>query len=271
MILFLLAGCVKQVDWPITNESGNLIVVDAILTNETKVQDVTITHPVANLNEAPVAVSGANVIVSNEDSTWNLAEDSINPGIYSTPSTFSAIPGKNYSLLIYSQGKVYSAKAAMAPGAVFPELHYSKNSDNDLYHIDFVASAFTSGEPAMWEILIDWSKVPGYDALDPSLTRARLLFYSLKTLDVSEVFAPAVEKVSFPTSAEAGKQAVIEERRYSLTPEHAEFIRTMLLETNWQGGLFGSASANVATNLSSGATGFFGVCAVNAISITVNP
>ncbi len=270
-LIFLAAACVKQVDWPLTNETGNLIVVDGILTNEEKTQSITISHPIANVNETPVPVTGANVNVSNEDSAWHLTESPIKPGTYETPSTFLAIPGKNYSLLIYNQGKVYSAKAAMAPGSVFPVLRYSREEDGDLYHIDYVASAFTAGEPAMWEILIDWSKVPGYDTLAPSLTKARVIFYTLKTLDVSEIFAPAVEEVLFPTSSVAGKQALIEERRYSLTPEHAEFIRTLLLETEWQGGLFCSASANVATNLSSGATGFFGVCAVNSVSITVVP
>jgi hypothetical protein len=271
LLILLSTACVKQVDWPIHNQTGDLIVVDGILTNEEKTQTITLSRPVTNLGETPLMISNANIVVSNEDSTWNLAEDTLNPGKYNTPSTFTAIPGKNYSLLIYNQGKVYSAKAAMAPGSVFPILHYSKDESDDLYHIDFVASAFTAGEPAMWEILIDWSKVPGYDTLDPSRNHARLLFYTLKTLDVSEVFAPVVENVTFPTTAIEGQQAVIEQRRYSLTPEHAEFIRTMLLETEWQGSLFGSASANIATNLSSGATGFFGVCAVNTVSITVIP
>jgi hypothetical protein len=91
------------------------------------------------------------------------------------------------------------------------------------------------------------------------------LFYTLKTLDVSEVFAPAVEEISFPAGT------IIEERRYSLTAAHAEYLRTLLSETTWQGGLFTTPSANVATNLSAGATGFFGVCAVTSLSVTVTP
>ncbi|HTX88399.1 MAG TPA: DUF4249 family protein [Bacteroidales bacterium] len=264
-MILLASGCVKQVDWPVKKFSGNLLVVDGILTNEVKQQSVILTLPVSQLNENPGAATGATVVVSNEDSTYQLTEQPANSGIYVTSKTFTAYPDKNYNLLIYYQGQTFTAKARMEPGAYFQQLSYKKNEGNDLYHVDYVASAFTTGEPAMWELLLDWSSVPGYDTLDPSQTRARMLFYTLRTLDVSEIFAPAVEQVSFPAGT------IIEERRYSLTAAHAEYIRTLLLETTWQGGLFSSSSSNVATNLSAGATGFFGVCAVTSLSITVTP
>ena len=145
----------------------------------------------------------------------------------------------------------------------FPELQYKESEDNELFHIDYVASSFEAEDPAMWEILIDWSTVPGYENSGPEETKKRLLFYTLPTLDVSQVFAPVVEQVFFP----AGTR--IDERRYSLNPAHADFIRSLLLETSWQGGVFPSDPANVSTNLSKGALGFFGVCAVNSLSLTV--
>ena len=153
----------------------------------------------------------------------------------------------------------------MLPGSFFPELRYSKNEKNDLYHVDWVANAFSSQDAAMWELLIDWSVVPGYEHLDSISNHARMLFYTLPTLDVSEVFAPQMEAIWFPAGT------VITERRYSITPEHAEFIRELLLETNWTGGLFNVAAANVTTNLSNGAIGFFGTCAVTELSVIVTP
>jgi len=92
-----------------------------------------------------------------------------------------------------------------------------------------------------------------------------LLFYTLPTLDVSEIFAPQMEAVNFPSGTR------ITERRYSLAPEHAAFIRELLLETNWAGGIFNEAAANVTTNFSAGAYGFFGICSVTALSIIVEP
>ena len=134
-----------------------------------------------------------------------------------------------------------------------------------MFYIDWVANAFSSQEPAIWELLLDWSKVPGYENAGSAGCQARMLFYTLPTLDVSEIFAPEMEKISFPAGT------IINERRYSITPEHAEFLREMLLETNWTGGLFSLANANVMTNLSAGAIGYFGACSVTSLSITVIP
>jgi len=264
-IIFIASGCIKEVDWPVKQPGESIIIVDAILTDELKTQSISISYPVAQLNQNALPVSGATVIVSNEDSTWQFAENPEAPGNYISSRGFFAVTGKNYTLLISYLDKIYSAKASIEEGSTFKELQYVKNTDNDLYHIDWVASAFSAENAAIWEILLDWSKVPGYEQTDSNSTRARLLFYTLPTLDVSEIFAPEMAQVSFP----AGTR--ITEKRYSLTPEHAEFARELLLETNWAGGFFNVASANVITNFSSGAKGYFGVCAVTTLSINVTP
>jgi hypothetical protein len=56
-----------------------------------------------------------------------------------------------------------------------------------------------------------------------------------------------------------------------LNPDHAEFIRSLLSETSWQGGVFSSVPSNVKTNLSDGAVGYFGVCDVETKFLTVIP
>jgi hypothetical protein len=264
LIIVPLTGCVKAVDWPVAVPQTGFITVDAILTDEPNTQSVRIFYPVSQLNEVPLPVTGATVLISNEDSTWALSVNPEKPGVYQAGPGFVATSDKNYTLFISHDSKVYSAKASMVPGSVFKELQYKKNSEN-LYYIDWVASAYSAEKAAMWEILLDWSAVPGYEQADTSLTKVRMLFYTLPTLDVSEIFAPVMENITFPTGT------TITEKRYSLTSEHAEFARELLLETNWAGGFFNLASANVMTNLSSGAKGYFGICSVTSLSITVIP
>lgn len=263
VLCMLMASCVKQASWDVSGGAGNLVAVDGILTNQRSTQTIVINHPVNKLNDTAVPVKGATVIIHTADSTWNLTETPAGSGKYNTPSTFMALLNKTYTLNIYDGSSVYSAKASMVAGATFTQLTYVQNDKDTLYHIDYVASAFSSNQPAMWEVLLDWSKVPSYLNADTSKCKARLLFYTLPTLDVSEIFAPVVEQVSFPRGTR------ITERRYSLSAQHAEFVREMLLETSWQGGLFPTAAANVSTNLSAGAVGFFGVCAVNELSLQV--
>ncbi len=263
LLLLLLASCAKEADWSPVNDGEERIVVEGILTSEARVQEIYIHYNKTGINDEPLPVSGAEVIVNNEEETFRLSEDPGEPGKYLTDTVVAAQLDRNYSLLILYGQKVYSAQAYMVAGQQFPELSYAKNDDDEFYHIDYVASAFEASDPAMWEVLIDWSTVPGYE--NSSDTRRRLLFNTLPTLDVSQVFAPLVEEVCFP----AGTR--IDQRRYSLSPEHAAFIRSLLLETSWQGGVFPSDPANVNTNLSEGALGFFGICAVNSLSLTVTP
>jgi hypothetical protein len=265
ILLWILTGCVKEVEWPVEQTGSGILIVDAILSDAPTNQKVTISYPVKELNQKPQPATGATVLVSNEDSTWNFAESRNGTGLYEGPAGFVARSDKNYTLFISLSGKVYSAKAKMVDGTVFKELQYVKNNGDDLFHIDWVASAFDAEKAAMWEVFLDWSHVEGYTQADSASTHARMLFYTLPTLDVSEIFAPEMELISFPAGT------TITENRYSLTPEHAEFARELLLETNWAGGFFNVASSDVSTNLSAGAKGFFGVCGVTTLSITVVP
>ena len=263
IIIIALSSCVKEAEWDNPENGEKYIVVDGILTNEYKVQKLSIHYSKSGLNDIAIPVSGAEVIINTAFETYQLYEDPEQAGQYITDTIVVAQFSKYYSLLIYYQDKFYNAQAYMLPGKTFPELIYEKNEDNDLYFIDYVASSFEAEDAAIWEILIDWSFLPGYENIDPEACKKKLLFYTLPTLDVSQVFAPLVEQVYFPAGT------IITERRYSLTNEHAAYIRTLLLETNWQGGVFPSDPANVITNLSDGAIGFFGICAVNSISLTV--
>jgi len=262
-LLLFLAGCVKEADWTPPDSSPDLLVVEGMITDQQGVHYLTLAKSIATLNEKPLPVSGATVLLSSEDSAWTLSEVSEDAGRYATPEWFAGNAGKTYTLQIFYQGQVFSARDILVPGSYFSELRYAPNEDDELYHIDYVSSAFNNEKPAMWEIELDWSAVNGYEQTEPDLCRARLIFYSLPTLDVSEIFAPLAEQISFPSGT------VITERRYSLSEKHAEYIRQMLLETNWQGGLFPTANANVSSNLSAGATGFFAASAVTTLSLTV--
>jgi hypothetical protein len=265
LMVALLASCVKETDWPLDPAPAPVVVVDGIITDVQGVQSIQLNYSVNDLNEDPAPVSEANVIISNEDSSWQLTEKPAYSGRYVTTPTFVAVPGKSYSLLINHNSKIYSAKSEMEPGRFFDPLQFKQNEDDSLYHIDWVASAFSGDDPAMWEIILDWSQVPGYTGLDSTMYKARVLFYTLPTLDVSQIFAPPVEKITFPAGT------IITENRYSLTTDHAKFIREMLMETSWQGGLFSSVPANVTTNLSSGAVGWFGACGKTSLSLVVTP
>jgi hypothetical protein len=259
LLILLLSSCEEQTDWDLKTINNDFIVVDGIITNEMKVHSIILSKPVTGLNDPPEPVSAATVLVSSNQLTYTFHEDPLHPGRYLSDNAFLGIKNRTYSLLITSGNKVYSSKAVLAPPITkveFVFLRYQKNGNDNKYRITWVANQYNPLKPAMFEILLDWSTAPGYENESPESCKAKLYYYALPTLDVSEIFAPTLEKVTFPYGT------VITERRYSLTDEHAAFIRAVLLETNWQGGYFNTASANIPTNLSEGAMGFFGACGV---------
>lgn len=261
--LLVFISCEKQTEWPIQADETSRIVVEGMLTNEVRTHSIRLFRTVSELNMAPQAVSGAGVIISDADSSWFLPEQAGNPGCYVTKNNFSAKPGVFYTLLVTYEGIVYSAKTQSVPVTPFEMLRFSRNPGESLYHITWVANPYNAIQPAMYEILLDWSQLPEYSTQDSASCTARLYFYSLPTLDVSEVFAPEIERIRFPAGTK------ITERKYSLTREHVEFVRAMISETTWKGGFFDSAPANVPTNISNGALGFFAACNVIKNSIVV--
>jgi hypothetical protein len=264
LLLFLLASCEEQTDWDLHSVNYDFIVVDAIITNELKVQTITITRPVIRINEKPQPVSGATILVSTDLLSHTFTEDPLHAGIYKSDEPFIGLRNKTYSLLITLDNKVFSSKAILAPPVEnfnFPG--YQKSENDTKYHFTKVPVPYFPTLPAMYELQLDWSKAPGYETENPDSCKAKLYYYTLPTIDVSEVFAPGIENVEFPAGT------VITDRRYSLTDEHAAFLRALLLETTWQGGYFNTASANIPTNLSEGAVGFFGACGVADMKETV--
>jgi hypothetical protein len=85
----------------------------------------------------------------------------------------------------------------------------------------------------------------------------RLDYYTFPGVDPDDILPKPVDAT---LSYDEGTQ--LTQTKYSLSQEHYLFLRALLLETEYKGGIFGSVRSNVPTNLSHGALGFFGACAV---------
>lgn len=264
LLMFIITSCEEQTDWPLETSGGDLLVVDAMITSVPKSHVVKLTRSFSDLKGEVPKVSGAQVILSDKDSSWVLKEIPANSGIYRTKHTFAAKMNRQYTLFISYNKNIYSAKAEMVKASQIVPLRYLKKN-NGLYQIQWVASNYNPRKPAMYDIFLDWSKAPGYTNLPIDSCRARIKVYSLPTLDVSEVLPPEAEKLFFPAGT------IITQFKYSLSEEHAAFLRALMLETSWTGGFFDSSPANLPTNMSNGAIGFFSVCEEQSLNIIVQP
>lgn len=265
LLAFLLFSCEEQTDWTLQNEDLDIIIVDGIITDELKRQKISIYRPVKKLNEELKPVTGASVrILSNNILVW-LNEDPDSAGIYITDSAVSAIPERYYRLSIHHAGNEYQADTYMHSGKEFQSLIYGKVAGHNLYEIKYVSSAYNFSDPAIFELMLDWSHLPQYSDSLPEKCKALMYFYALPSLDVSQIFAPEQENVYFP------KGTVIIEKRFSITYGYAVYIRDLLLETSWSGGIFSSIHSNVDGNMSEGAMGYFAACGVVTDTIIVSP
>jgi hypothetical protein len=105
--------------------------------------------------------------------------------------------------------------------------------------------------PSVIRMELDWSHVPGYDTLAPEETHALIYHYTLGTVDVNHIFAPDREHVSFPPGT------IVYREKESVSREYEEFLRGMLSETDWRGGVFDVLPGNASSNLKGNAIGYF--------------
>ncbi len=256
VVLMIFFSCEKAIDWQFQmNADTTKIVVDGIITSENKHQTIKLSLPVACYNCPPRMISGASVVVSDGTKDHVFTEDSLNKGVYVSNEQFYGVPGNTYYLTVIYKGKTYSAQAEMISVTDFEKVSYVLDTTKNLYKLTNLPNVFSLNENAMYEITIDMSELPEYADSSYEQSHIVLYYYRLTSIDISEIAHPDKEKIYFPYGSK------ITEKKYSLTPEHAEFLRSLLLETEWRGGLYDIEQGNVETNITDG-YGYFGACAV---------
>jgi hypothetical protein len=269
ILLFTLTSCEEVIDWDYSEDPPLVLVVDGKITDQQKAHEIRLTKPVAQLNEIPEPVSGAEVSIlfkqGNDTVSTHLTESIDKPGSYFTENSFQGISFKYYALQIRYEDKEFQAIDRLKESIPSGPTNIYQQADNGLYRANFNYGTFANSDAAIWYYNLDWSHVPDSVFAPNGTKKARLVYYSLPSIDVNGLFLSGYEDVLFPS----GTKIILE--KYSISEAYAEFLRTMLAETDWRGGVFDTYRANTFTNLSEGATGFFGACGYLADTIIVHP
>jgi hypothetical protein len=248
ILLLLFTACEDAIDVSDQTADMNLIVVDGILTNENINHRITLTHTYRAQNQDASPVTGATVKVFEADNAVQLIEFPKGSGDYYTPKV-RAVTGKVYTLQIIYQGKEYLAHDSSVPVEPLRDIRFQK-TDNQ-----FSIVAQKSGDNANFITYdLDWEQTPSCNGF--RACKGRMVNYDLKTIDVNEFFKPAAEEYDFP------ENTIVIRKKYSVSEAYKTFLRAMLSETEWRGGVFDVQRENVVTNLSNGAVGFFAVSTV---------
>lgn len=264
MAVFSLQSCQEKTEWELEMENELRLVVDGKITNERAPHEVMLSLPVFEINGTPRPVSGATVFIFDGDSTYHLTEDEEVPGRYLTNGDLRGVVNRTYYLGVEVDSFEFMAAARMVGATPISYPGYRKvSSSPPLYEAIFQGN----DNPSKITLEMDWSHLTGYDTLPAASNHAIVYGYYFNqfNVDVNQLFSPQQERVFFPP----GTQVII--TKESLSPGYAEYLRGMLSETAWNGGLFDVKPGDPFTNLSAGAIGYFSATTVLRDTLIFQP
>jgi len=272
MIMLLpLASCVTELAWEESVSVETKLVVEGLLTSETKQHYVKLSSTRGVIVEGDAApVSNAEVSISDGEQTFMLTETS--PGLYLTDLTVAGELGKVYTLRVAWAGQLFEATDSMVEASIPQDVELRESERFPGFYFITYPGNFGAEAPAKLHLQVstpaDWrenfppafnipnfwqDKAEGYLAKDTS-------YYLHPYLETPAVLAYGQLEIGLYPLGSA-----VNLKHYSLSEGYYAFIRSLMAETEWKGlGPFGYHPANLPTNLSNGAVGYFGTSHVKA-------
>lgn len=251
LLLIFLASCEEIADWHLQPDHDTKIVVEAIITNESKRHAIRLTQSKSLVNAKPEEISDAQVYLETSDRLLEFLPDNAEPGMYTSVSTFKAQKDVVYTLKISWRDEQYEASEVLSIVRESGSLNYTRVDQTIFYRLHDVAPLYHPIEQAMYDVHIDWRHLR-----PDSVSQIQTYFYTFNTVDGSELFRPDQEAIIFPSSS------IITITKFGLGDDYANYLRALMLETQWQGGVFDENSSSLPTNISNGGLGYFAVCSV---------
>ena len=272
IVLIFLVSCTERIDIDLGTTYTRLVVYGEI-TSDTAVQYIKLSGSGDYYqNSEPDWLSGAEVQLSWADTSLLLVESDDLKGRYATPSDFHGIPGETYFLTIENvdidldgEYEVYESGATMP---FTPPI--------DSIGLKYTSNTFFSG----WEVML-YAWDPG-DVRNFYSFRARkngiLLTDTLTEFAVQSddffngnytfgITAQFLNDENPTEKAEAGDTIVFE--LAGITEEYFNFIFAAQSEAFQGTPLFSGPPANIRSNISNGALGFFTTYSIQRKSIIV--
>lgn len=258
-LILMLSACTERIDLELNDQDARRLVVEGWFTDQLKQHEVKLTYTTSYFeNQAAPAASGAIVTISDGNTTWNLEEQS--PGRYFTPE-MAGTPETWYHLSIEVDGEVYEASSWMRPVADVDSLHVRV--------LDPLVEFGFPGDP-YYSVRIWTQELPGQGDRYMWLTYVNnvgirdtlreLTFVDDVLYDGAYVEDVEIDYLEIDDEATIGDTVRIEQ--YNIGVEAYDIFIGIMNETAWNGGLFDAPPANVKTNISNGALGFWGAASV---------
>ncbi len=267
LLIFLIFGCEEVIDWPVDSDEVRLI-VEGRITNEMKAHQITLTQTADYFNPAdPVPVENAIVTISDGNETFSLEQSA--PGVYQS-EPFAGQVGRTYSLAIALASPLAGESEFTASSTMMAPATLDSMSARNIEEEDF-GELFEYTSLAVWGVgnLEDEN---GYlievylndelesDSIDEAVTFDDEFFSE-------EFVAFELYAIEEPMAEENDSVTLI---MHTVEKEFVEFHDQLLTESEPRDP-FGLSSppANVSTNISGTALGYFYASSVDTVTAIV--
>ena len=251
------AACTEAIDVDLNEGENNRLVVAGEISNEPGPYSVRLTRSTSYFYNQPApAELGATVTISDGEQTFVLLDED-NDGTYWTDSSALGIPGRTYTLNIkLTNGEEYVAVDHMPIPNRFDTIYYEYiNEEYGMtlpeYHYFFYAT-FTEQKGVddcylIYVYVNDSCYNSKFEDIKWAFAGSRYdgcgLFENVQICDANEDSIPKKPEARFDL--------------YSVSSEYHQFIKDISDETFGNATILQGPPANIYTNVSNGALGFF--------------
>ncbi len=263
IVLLSFTACTEEIDFQLSDEAINRLVVEASFTNESKQHRVELTRTSSfyEPNETPVE-TGARVTIIGDNKTFLF--DEVQPGVYLNLAEDSGRIGETYTLQIELQnGERYAASETMRRNTQIDSMSYEYLPFASLYNLEiWTQEPAGMGDSYLWNVYVDgdwindtlrYSSFQNDDFVDGSYVNGGAIYQIRERSFLDNNFIPPIKKDSLRIAIET----------VSITEGFFTFVVTSLLETEFRGTPFDGPPANVRGNISNDALGYFSVNSVS--------
>ena len=263
----LFSSCQERIELELNDEGQQRLVVEGWFTDQLQQQEIKLTLTSSYFsNQAAPQASDAIVTVTNGEQTWEFEEQF--PGIYRTPLEVFGEPEKWYTMNVDYNGEQYEATSYMRTVAPVDSLHVKVvdplvefGFPGDLY---YSVRLWTQELPGVGDHYMWITSVNGFPVRD---TLNELTLVSDGLFDGAYVADIEIDFLEIDTEASIGDTVSIEQWNIGL--EAYDTFFAILNETIFNGGIFDAPPANVQSNISNGALGYFGAAGVSTKSTVI--
>lgn len=258
---FILQSCTERIDIQ-SDEEFQKLAVEGYISPD--IQLITLTETSGYFSQqAPAPVSEANVVVTENDEIYQFSEDTENPGNYFPPENFTIEPESSYQLTIDLKEEI-GGESHFESEATMPVLSDEIDSIRVIYRSDFETWIIKlyAYEPSGPNYYMFTAWVNG-EAVTDSLSRIGVADDKI----VDGTYMNGIW-VLFLKEDEVAVEDTVTMATSSITEDYFRYLTEAQTEMSPKNPFFSGPPANVRSNISNGAVGYFAVFS-SAFSTTI--